>query len=173
LSALHRTVPRLFELDEIGEGLNKVGFDVRVAKDETKSYKTALLNDIRKFGDTVAGSPLSQELQEWIMWKVEYWARTFAALDAGGITMHRIHAVTPVADPTKSKYHSQSEPQLWPSGDGDTLNLDIKWHRPRAHSGKGARWWIMGKVFGIDLIDGAKEPGISGVNIALHHLVQR
>ena len=64
MSALHRTVPRLFELDEIGEGLNKVGFDVRVAKDETKSYKTALLNDIRKFGDTVAGSPLSQELQE-------------------------------------------------------------------------------------------------------------
>ncbi len=101
-SALHRTVPRLFELDEICEGLNKVGFDVRVAKDETKSYKAALLNDIRKFGDSVADTPLSRELQEWVMWEVEYWARTFAALDAGGITMHRIHAVTPMADPTKS-----------------------------------------------------------------------
>ncbi len=101
-SALHRTVPRLFELAEIREGLNKVGFDVRVAKDETKSYKAALLNDIRKFGDSVADTPLSRELQEWVMWEVEYWARTFAALDAGGITMHRIHAVTPMADPTKS-----------------------------------------------------------------------
>ena len=101
-SALHRTVPRLFELDEIREGLNKVGFDVRVAKDETKSYKAALLNDIRKFGDSAADTPLSRELQEWVMWEVEYWARTFAALDAGGITMHRIYAVTPMADPTKS-----------------------------------------------------------------------
>ncbi|MFP6774236.1 MAG: methyltransferase domain-containing protein [Alphaproteobacteria bacterium] len=101
-SALHRTVPRLFELDEVREGLNKVGFDVRVAKDETKSYKAALLSDIRKFGDSVPNTPLSRELQEWVMSEVEYWARTFAALDAGGITMHRIHAVTPMADPTKT-----------------------------------------------------------------------
>jgi len=56
-SALHRTVPRLFELDEIREGLNKVGFDVRVDKDETKSYRAALLNDIRKFGGSVADTP--------------------------------------------------------------------------------------------------------------------
>lgn len=101
-SALHRTIPRLFELDEIRDGLSKVGFDVRVAKDETKPYKAMLLNDIRKFSETITQSPLSPELTEWVMWEVEYWARTFAALEAGGITMHRIHAVTPMADPTKS-----------------------------------------------------------------------
>lgn len=100
--ALHKSSPRLFELNEIREGLNKVGFDVRVAKDETKVYKAMLLNSIRKFGESVAGDPLTPELQEWVMWEVEYWARTFATLDAGGITMHRIHAVTPMADPTKS-----------------------------------------------------------------------
>ena len=100
--ALHKTSPRLFELDELRDGLSKIGFDVRVAKDETKSYKAMLLNDIRKFGESVPHNPLTRELQEWVMWEVEYWARTFNALDAGGITMHRIHAVTPMADPTKT-----------------------------------------------------------------------
>ncbi len=100
-AALHRTTPLLFELDEIREGLNKVGFDVRVAKDETKAYKAMLLNDIRRFASTISKDPIPRELQEWVMWEVEYWARTFNALDAGGITMHRIHAVTPMADPTK------------------------------------------------------------------------
>ena len=60
-----------------------------------------LLKDIRKFSETVQRNPLTPELTEWVMWEVEYWARTFAALEADGITMHRIHAVTPMADPTK------------------------------------------------------------------------
>ncbi|MBT3330177.1 MAG: methyltransferase domain-containing protein [Rhodospirillaceae bacterium] len=99
--ALHRTSPRLFELDELREGLSKVGFDVRVAKDETKAYKAMLLNGILRFGKTVPKEPVLRELQEWVMWEVEYWARTYNALEAGGITMHRIHAVTPMSDPTK------------------------------------------------------------------------
>jgi cyclopropane fatty-acyl-phospholipid synthase-like methyltransferase len=101
-AALHRTAPRLFELDEIREGLSKEGFDVRVAKDETKAYNSMLLNDIRRFADTLTRDSVPRELQEWVMWEVEYWARTFHALEAGGMTMHRIHAVTPMADPTKS-----------------------------------------------------------------------
>ncbi|MBT3975197.1 MAG: class I SAM-dependent methyltransferase, partial [Rhodospirillaceae bacterium] len=101
-AAMHRTTPRLFELDEIRDGLNKVGFDVRVAKDETKIYMSMVLNDVRRFADTLTKEPISRELQEWVMWEVEYWARTYNALEAGGITMHRIHAVTPMADPTKS-----------------------------------------------------------------------
>ncbi|MBT3372364.1 MAG: hypothetical protein HOI87_06210, partial [Rhodospirillaceae bacterium] len=86
----------------IRDGLNKVGFDVRVAKDETKIYMSMVLNDVRRFADTLTKEPISRELQEWVMWEVEYWARTYNALEAGGITMHRIHAVTPMADPTKS-----------------------------------------------------------------------
>lgn len=102
-SALHPAVPQLFELDEIREGLNKTGFDIRVAKDETKAYMSMILNDIRNFGESLHSGALPRELQEWVMWEVEYWARTFNALDAGGITLHRIHAVTPMEDPTKIK----------------------------------------------------------------------
>ena len=61
-----------------------------------------VLNGIRRFADTPSKKPFSRELQEWVMWEVECWARTFHALDACGITMHGIHAVTPMADPTKS-----------------------------------------------------------------------
>jgi cyclopropane fatty-acyl-phospholipid synthase-like methyltransferase len=100
--ALHRSTPMLFQLDEIREGMNKVGFDIRVAKDETKSYRSMLLNDVRRFAGTLLKDPVPRELQEWVMWEAEYWARTYQALEAGGITMHRIHAVTPMADPTKS-----------------------------------------------------------------------
>lgn len=99
--ALHRATPLLFQLDEIREGMNKVGFDIRVAKDETKSYRSMLLNDVRRFAGTLLKEPVPRPMQEWVMWEVEYWARTYHALEAGGITMHRIHAVTPMADPTK------------------------------------------------------------------------
>jgi len=98
---LHPAAPQLFELEEICDGMKKVGFDVRVAKDETKSYKAMLLNDIRRFGETIQKDALPRELQEWVMWEVEYWARTFDALDAGGITLHRIHGISPTEDPTK------------------------------------------------------------------------
>ncbi len=101
-AALHPEAPRLFTLDEIRDGLTQVGFDVRVAKDETKVYKAMLLNDIRSFGESIPEYPVPRPLQEWVMWEVEYWARTFAALDAGGITLHRIHAVSPIDDPTRS-----------------------------------------------------------------------
>lgn len=99
--ALHHTTPRLFTLDEIRDGLNGVAFEIRVAQNETKSYKAMLMNDIRRFADTIQANTLPRELQEWVMWEVEYWARTYKALDAGGITLHRIHAVTRMADPTK------------------------------------------------------------------------
>ncbi len=98
---LHGDTPQLFELDEVREGMRKVGFDVRIAKNETKSYKAMLLNDIRRFGETIQKDALPRELQEWVMWEVEYWARTFDALDSGGITLHRIHGVSPTEDPTK------------------------------------------------------------------------
>jgi cyclopropane fatty-acyl-phospholipid synthase-like methyltransferase len=98
---LHQEPPQLFELNEIRDGMKKVGFDVRVAKDQTKIYKAMLLNDIRHFGETIQKEALPRELQEWVMWEVEYWARTFDALDSGGITFHRIHCVSPSEDPTK------------------------------------------------------------------------
>jgi len=100
-NALHHTTPKLFTLDEIRDGLNEVAFEIRVAQDETKSYKAMLMNDIRRFADTIQANALPRELQEWVMWEVEYWARTYKALDAGGITLHRIHAVTRMEDPAK------------------------------------------------------------------------
>ena len=60
-----------------------------------------LLNDVRSFSETLQKGALPRELLEWVMWEVEYWARTYQALQAGGITLHRIHAVTRMEDPTK------------------------------------------------------------------------
>lgn len=100
-NALHRASPQLFQLDELRDGLQKVGFDVRIAKDETQSYMAMLLNDVRDFAQTLQKGALPSELQEWVMWEVEYWARTYQALSSGGISLHRIHAVTRIEDPTK------------------------------------------------------------------------
>ncbi|MDA1101900.1 MAG: methyltransferase domain-containing protein [Proteobacteria bacterium] len=100
-NSLHRTTPQLYALDELRDGLQKVGFDVRIAKDETKAYMAMLLNDVRSFSETLQKGALPRELLEWVMWEVEYWARTYQALQAGGITLHRIHAVTRMEDPTK------------------------------------------------------------------------
>lgn len=101
-NALHSEAPLLFELNDIRGAMKNVAFDVRIAKDETKAYKAMLLNDIRQFGETIQKKTLPRELQEWVMWEVEYWARTFDVLNAGGITLHRIHAVSPPEDPTKT-----------------------------------------------------------------------
>jgi SAM-dependent methyltransferase len=100
-SSLHRSVPQLFELDELRERLLKLGFDVRVAKDETKTYMRLVLKAIQGLGPSLAEEPIAPELREWLMWEVEYWARTFSALEAGGMAVYRIHAVTMTADPTR------------------------------------------------------------------------
>ncbi|HJM90692.1 MAG: hypothetical protein QGG19_13525 [Alphaproteobacteria bacterium] len=44
--------------------MNRVGFNVRVAKDETQVYKSMVLNDIRRFADTPVKDSITREFQE-------------------------------------------------------------------------------------------------------------
>jgi hypothetical protein len=41
------------------------------------------------------------EIREWVMWEVEYWARTVSALESGGLRLYRFHAVAPIEDEDK------------------------------------------------------------------------
>jgi len=93
---MHPSQPTLKTLDQVREELEGLGFDVRVAKDETPEYCGHVLEALKEFARSLKDNPVSLEMRDWVIWEVEYWARTVTALESGGLRYCRVHAVAPI-----------------------------------------------------------------------------
>ncbi|HZD26321.1 MAG TPA: class I SAM-dependent methyltransferase [Alphaproteobacteria bacterium] len=98
---LHPERPILVDAAQARKELTDLGFDVRVAKDETDGYCAAAMEAIQLFASSLKRDPVPHEIREWVMWEVEYWARTVSALESGGLRLYRFHAVAPIEDEDK------------------------------------------------------------------------
>lgn len=95
---MHPALPTLRSLDQARQELIDLGFDVRVARDETAEYIAHVLAALKEFAGGLKNKPVGVEMRDWVIWEVEYWARTVAALESGGLRHCRIHAVSPIEE---------------------------------------------------------------------------
>jgi cyclopropane fatty-acyl-phospholipid synthase-like methyltransferase len=99
---LHENTPNLWDMAEARNQLKTMGMDVRVAKDESDEYCDYITGAIKRFAANLKREPIEPDLREWMMWEVEYWARTVSAIQSGALRHCRIHAVAPYEDPMKN-----------------------------------------------------------------------
>lgn len=92
---LHAEPPVLLSLTDARDELTALGLDVRVAKDESTLFAEAILDKIQRFAAELNDNPVPAELQDWVVWEAEYWARTMDALQSGALRHGRLHAVAP------------------------------------------------------------------------------
>lgn len=92
---LHPQQPALITLDEAKAEIQKLGLDLRVAKDESDEYIDCVVEQMQKFAVDLKQNPVNRDTQPWVLWEVEYWARTVGAIYSGGLRVCRVHAVAP------------------------------------------------------------------------------
>ncbi len=89
--ATARAPDTVADLTALIEGL---GLDVRVAEDKGAVYAELARTALRDFMAGAEEREVPPELRAWVMREIEFWARRLAALEAGGLGLYRIHAIS-------------------------------------------------------------------------------
>lgn len=79
-------------LEEVKKLWDTLGYDLRVAEDQTERYMRGILMPLGRFVQFLQGHKVSQEAKLLILAEIELWARRVAALD-DGLVFYRFYAL--------------------------------------------------------------------------------
>ncbi len=73
--------------------LESMGFDVRVEKDESKTYTGQISRSWAEFVQGLSREDLTRDFVNQMMKEAEYWMARSRALESGALRLYRIHAI--------------------------------------------------------------------------------
>ncbi len=87
--------PTLWTVEDTGEMLTKLGFEVRITEDITETYRARVITGFDKLLRHMQDAALKPDLASWVLAETEHWARRVAALDGGDVKVYRVYARIP------------------------------------------------------------------------------
>jgi ubiquinone/menaquinone biosynthesis C-methylase UbiE len=85
--------PALWTIEQYGDCLNSLGFDIRVVEDVTAHYRTMIIAGWGRLLKEVDLKKMPRSHLRTVVNEAELWALRIAALQSGGLHVYRLHAL--------------------------------------------------------------------------------